>query len=328
MEIRMELFSELYGCYYQTVKKILTKAQKGITEKDMKKISEETAFIESSLYILPKLITGKWNLLIKKNELYYSKLKYPIPFYLTKLQKSFIKSILKDKRIHLFLTDSEIQQLHELLKEVEPLFYAKDFHYFDQFQYGDSYTNEQYIVFFKNIYKAINEKKLLDITYKNNSAIETFLPVYLEYSEKNDKFRLYAIRVIKEKLKHQVILNISSIKSLQLSEDLIVETKIEPKSLLETYTRWEKVTFLIFNERNALERCTLQFSSYKKQIKYKEAENCYQCTIYYDKADEKEILIRLLSFGPLIKVIEPDNFVGMMKKRILRQRNLLYHFKS
>ncbi len=313
----MELFSELYGCYYQTVKKILKKARLGISEQKMKTISDKTAFTESSFYILPKLLHGNWNLLTKKEKLYYSKTKKDTPCYLTTLQNMFIKSLLNDRKIKLFLTDSQIQEIKEQLYDIEPLFSADDFHYFDQFKGGDPYEDTLYIKHFRIIHKAICEHKCLNILYKNNITMQLYLPKYLEYSAKDDKFRLYAIRLGKKESNHQVILNLALIKEVQQSNHCI-QNLFSKDSF-----RCEKVTFFIFNERNALERCTLQFSSYKKQIRYLEDKNCYECTMYYDKTDEKEIVIRLLSFGPLIQIIAPDNFVGIIKKRVSKQHRLL-----
>lgn len=313
----MELFSELYGCYYQAVKKILKKAKFGISEQEMKTISDKTAFAESSFYILPKLLHGNWNLLTKKENLYYSKIKKDIPCYLTTLQEMFIKSLLNDRKIRLFLTDSQIQEIKEQLNDIDPLFSADDFHYFDQFRGGDPYEDTLYIKHFRIIHKALCEHKCLNILYKNNITMQLYLPKYLEYSAKDDKFRLYAIRLGKKRGNHQVILNLALIKEVTQSDD--GTQNFFPKDSF----RREKVVFLIFKERNALERCTLQFSNYKKQIRYLENKNCYECTMYYDKADEKEIIIRLLSFGPLIQIIAPDNFVGIIKKRVAKQHRLL-----
>lgn len=317
----MELFSELYGCYYQTARKILERAKDGISEQEMKQIADETAFAESGMHILSKLISGEWNLLDKNSQLYYAKTKHPTPLYLTKLQLMFIKSMLRDKRIRLFLTDSQILKTQEQLKNIEPLFLSEDFRYFDQFQDGDPYEDEQYITNFRVIHQALREKRCLEIIYKNNIQMETFLPGHLEYSGKNDKFRLYAIKLSKGKPKQKAILNLSSIHEAKILYDISIQA--DPEELLEKYTRRERVTFLIFNERNALERCNLQFSSLEKHIRYLKEEHCFECTMYYDKADEKELVIRLLSFGPLIKVTGPEPFLGIIRKRIARQHHLL-----
>ena len=46
----------------------------------------------------------------------------------------------------------------------------------------------------------------------------------------------------------------------------------------------------------------------------------YQITLKYDKSDETEILIRILSFGPMIKIVSPDSFIRQLKSRIDKQQ--------
>ena len=47
------------------------------------------------------------------------------------------------------------------------------------------------------------------------------------------------------------------------------------------------------------------------------------CSIWYDPADETELLIELLFFGPVIHVLGPKDFLAKIKERIIRQRKLL-----
>ena len=37
--------------------------------------------------------------------------------------------------------------------------------------------------------------------------------------------------------------------------------------------------------------------------------------------DETEMVIRLLSFGPMVKVIAPESFVDLIKKRLVDQKS-------
>lgn len=53
----MELFSEIYSCYYQVLKRILGMGQ-AISVGDMKKMISEDAFMESLLAIIPKISEG------------------------------------------------------------------------------------------------------------------------------------------------------------------------------------------------------------------------------------------------------------------------------
>jgi predicted DNA-binding transcriptional regulator YafY len=41
----------------------------------------------------------------------------------------------------------------------------------------------------------------------------------------------------------------------------------------------------------------------------------------YDKDDETEILIRLLSFGPMIRVVEPESMTALIRDRLKMQKS-------
>ena len=43
--------------------------------------------------------------------------------------------------------------------------------------------------------------------------------------------------------------------------------------------------------------------------------------INYSKDDETELLIRILSFGPTVKVMEPENFIDLIKERLQNQKS-------
>lgn len=39
----------------------------------------------------------------------------------------------------------------------------------------------------------------------------------------------------------------------------------------------------------------------------------------YNKSDETEMVIRILSFGPLLRVQEPAGFIELLRKRLQKQ---------
>ena len=47
------------------------------------------------------------------------------------------------------------------------------------------------------------------------------------------------------------------------------------------------------------------------------------CSLYYDPADETELLIELLSFGPVIRILGPERFLSQVRERVRRQHELL-----
>lgn len=322
----MELFSEIYSSYFDVIKHIISKAEIGMKQDDLIKIINTYAFKESSFYIMPKILSGQWQFIKKdKNGLYYNISDIKTPYFLTTLQLSYIKSIIKDKRIKLFLDENEIINAENFLKDIKPLFYEKDFNYYDRFSNGDDYDNKDYIKNFKTILSSLKNKQYLDIDYNNKGYTLKFMPVCIEYSSKNDKFRLACVTMMENADKSSVFLNISKINKVQLLNESFND--INPYDIFSKRARQEYIVFEIYNERNALERCTLHFSNYERHTEYNEEKNCWKCVMHYDKSDETEILIRILSFGPVVKVTEPDNFVKMIKKRLLRQRTLFNSLK-
>ena len=95
------------------------------------------------------------------------------------------------------------------------------------------------------------------------------------------------------------------------------------KELFEKNICTEPVILEITKERNALERFMLQFASFERQTEYDKERNVFTCRIWFDTADETELLIRILSFGPVIKVLGPEGFLHQIKERIMRQVELV-----
>ena len=83
----------------------------------------------------------------------------------------------------------------------------------------------------------------------------------------------------------------------------------------------DTIVFELEDRRNVLERVLLHFSLLKKETK-KLDDRRYRVTLQYDRGDETEMVIRILSFGPLIRVVEPESFIALLRERIERQKQL------
>ena len=70
-----------------------------------------------------------------------------------------------------------------------------------------------------------------------------------------------------------------------------------------------------------MERVLLHFAHFEKTAERIE-KNRYVVTIHYNKEDETEMVIRILSFGPVIKVTAPEHFINLIKQRLLKQKKL------
>lgn len=299
------LFSELYSAYYHTVAEILKEAvSHPLQDKEIHRIIEEKAFGESVLTIPSALKDERWQLLLPDGT---SLLKKAPTMPLTILQKRWINAIANDPRMRLF-TDNPI-----FFPDVEPLFLPEDICVFDKYADGDDYEDENYIQNFRLILDAIKNKYPLKFEMKNRKGVSTskvLLPEYLEYSQKDDKFRLIGAGVWLGGT-----INLGRIISCVPSA---FAHKAAPGK--RSPSRPRSVVMELVDERNALERVLLHFAHFEKQAE-KLDEKHYRITVYYDKDDETEMVIRVLSFGPMIKVTAPVHFIELIKKRLIEQKS-------
>jgi hypothetical protein len=299
------IFSELYSAYYSAVAAILREAVKHPLRKDaLRNIIEKKAFGESMLNIEPAIGDERWQIIHSDGT---TPLKHVPTLPLTTLEKRWMKAIASDPRIRLF--SDELPDF----PDVEPLFKPEDISVFDKYSDGDPYEDEKYIKNFRLILQAVKDRRPLYIESANSKdkiIKMTLMPEYIEYSEKDDKFRLIA-----SGRKHGATLNIARIiKCTPYNRPF--EAFTEKAERREP----EKVEFELYDRRNALERVLMHFAHFEKQAE-KTGEDKYKVTIFYDKNDETEIVIRILSFGPMIKVTAPENFIELIKDRLLRQKN-------
>ena len=303
--VKEMIFSELYSTYYHTVAAVLAEAvSHPLSNDELKTIVESQAFGESILSIPSALKEERWKLL-KPDRTTPIKRKPDMP--LTTLQKRWLKSIAQDPRLRLF------GEFDLDFPDVEPLFLPEDILVFDRYNDGDAYEDETYIANFRIILNAVRKKYPLYIETKNRRGEvlgRTIFPESLEYSEKDDKFRLIGAGD-----RRGNTINLGRIVNCRPSE------KISKSCGGQRGTRRQRsVVFELKDRRNALERALLHFAHFRKQAE-KIADDRYQITVYYDKEDETEIVIRVLSFGPLIRVTAPQHFIGLIKQRLMDQKS-------
>ena len=82
------------------------------------------------------------------------------------------------------------------------------------------------------------------------------------------------------------------------------------------------ITLEIYDERKAMERVMLAFAHFEKSA-VQISDDVYRLTLNYDSFDETELVVRVLSFGPMIKVLEPEGFRNLIQERISKQIELM-----
>jgi len=197
------------------------------------------------------------------------------------------------------------------LDDVEPLFTRDDYKVYDQYADGDPFEDDAYISHFNLIREAIRTKSPVKITMTNRHGKEVwarFIPRGFEYSVKDDKIRVLASGC---RFQH---FNLGRITSCRYDHGR-GPWKERPKA-----EQVRELTMEITDGRNALERVMLHFAHFEKQAERVDG-NHYMLRIRYYESDETEIVIRVLSFGPYIRVIEPESFIELIKKRLISQKS-------
>jgi len=297
------LFHEVYGSYYDATAAVLRQAVRGtLTPKGLTALVQRKAFSESVLAIPQGLRGERWRLLHRDLT---TPLREPPTLPLTTLQKRWLKALLLDPRIRLF--DPDLSGL----EDVEPLFTPDMFVVFDRYSDGDDYADPDYIRRFRTILTALRERRELHVRFEtghHECMAVAVTPQYLEYSEKDDRFRL-----VTASRKRCWIINLSRLQACALGN------KVEGAEPWPAPTG--QLTFELTDRRNALERVLLHFSHLQKETERLD-ELHYRVTLHYDKRDETELVIRILSFGPVIRVTAPEHFIGLLRQRIDRQARL------
>ena len=300
------IFSEIYGSYFKAVSAILAKAVEGtLTERELTRTVLANAFGESLITIPAKLTDGSWPLL---TEDFGTPLRHAPHAPLTTLEKQWLKALLLDPRVRLF------DPSEEGLEDVEPLFTPDQFVYFDRYADGDPYDDPRYIEHFRLIIRAMHEKRKLRVRFHGHRGTRQSyicIPYKLEYSSKDDKFRL--ITGFRNK---PLTVNLSRIDSVHILEPW------DESEYLQPCEREKTLVMELHDVRNALERAMLHFSDLEKETE-KLDDKRYRITLRYRQGDETEILIRILSFGPVLRVVEPERMVEQIRERLARQTVLI-----
>ena len=321
------LFNEIYGNYYNAVAEILRRAVRGdLTRQEIYEIVERKAFGESVLSIPGALSSGEWPFLTADME---TPLLHEPQMPLTTLQKRWMKALLEDPRIRLFCDAADAAEdgagssassglvsgassgLASGLEDVEPLYRQDAIVYFDQYSDGDPYEDEQYAEHFRTVMRGLREHRKLRIRFtssKGKSHVWTCVPLRMDYSLKDDKFRLMIGG------RQRDIINIARIAECELLE------AFEPgRDDFAAAPKKKQIVMELVDKRNALERAMLHFSHLEKETE-KLDDRTYRITLRYNTDDETEMLIRVISFGPMLKVLGPEKFIERIRERLEMQK--------
>ncbi len=285
------IFHEIYNVYYTAIRKILTKAAKKPASIDIQKIFRGTT------YPCPSIIEEIWSdgsWFLSEDGKY--NLKYPPTTPLTLLEKRWLKSLEDDPRLKLFDEDLWQKHLKEPLKDVSPLFTKEDYRVYDRHSEGDPYDEKKYIEIFRTFLKGIHEQTpIVFLMHKENQKkqfSEQFIPKSLEYSMKDDRFRIEAdghrypyfnLSNI-EKIESEKTGKIEGFKDRKMIDDPTLELKLEVQK----------------DGKDTLERILLHFAHHERVETKTEDDKTYSLCFKYKKKRGKR---------------NPDSYFGLWIQR-------------
>lgn len=221
---------------------------------------------------------------------------------LSALEIQWMINILNHPLAKCFLVEEEIAHILEWLDDAE-LFDINTVVLHDQYiGVEEFYNNSNFGESIQKIMRAIRENRMVTIKYKSQYGRQSNYecsPVYIEYSKRDNRIRVRAVSRS----------NIAKTFNLERILDVAIldETfdKVTAENTIEKHLKENECELVIFfNEtRNIPDRILTEFSCFKKKC-VKWGTERYRMTLYYDKEDKREILVRLLSYGSLINVFD------------------------
>ncbi|SFD21369.1 WYL domain-containing protein [Ruminococcus albus] len=318
----MNIFSEIYGTYFRITAKLL---ENELTdEKTVRETVMREGFKDTVLFLPQKLIPGSDSTgLFQRTE--DGKLrritKNPPAKLLTGIQKRWLKAKLSDPRIRLFIDDDVIAELNETLGNIPALYKQEHFRFTDRFSDSDDYQDEEYISHFRTALKAVKRRSIVYVDFISGHGRKMsgkFVLLKLEYSPKNDKFRAYCYLLRNDKIKSSGIINIGRITNIT-DTGRIFRTPVSTDDYFQSRKCRTPAVIRVTSERNGVERFMTEFASYEKHTVRDTQTGEYTVELWYDEQDETEVLIRLLSFGPVIEIMGPAHLRENAKQRIRKQ---------
>lgn len=238
---------------------------------------------------------------------------------LTKIEKQWLQNVLMHPFARCFLEEEEIKKLQAILP-TDNLFDVNDVTLVAQaFDMKGHYEQNNYLEHLIMINMAISNNVYLNISginqYGKPKTYEDFAPAYIEYSKKDNRFR---IRGCSKDGKCDTI-NLERIKYIRKS-DVNFNVEYVTKNVLSDDRNKEKHLVVFFDDNeNIPNRILSEFSCYRKEC-IRWGDGTYRMLLYYNEDDSKEIVIRLLGYGSLITVDEDSGDVlKEMKERLKNQ---------
>ena len=246
---------------------------------------------------------------------------------LSELEIRWLKTIISDEKIRYFFSKDELHAIESCLKQMAAD--AKPFpmdvvNYYDRYKYlNKKQWNESDVLV--PVLDAIRKDHKINIKYvsdKHEEESGDYKPIIVEYSKRDNRFKGYFLSCRKK----------GGLKIYNLNQCISVEDtgkKFNPNKPNSYYEEFRKknmaeVRIQFDDKQNLADRVLTEFSPWEKRCIFDPETGVYELTIFYQKRDGKELALRLLEFGPNIKMCDPEHKLsGIVRKKLRAQKELM-----
>lgn len=312
-----------------------------ILPEEIKELLKFGAFLKETEKIIPgeydlvKSLSGGYSKKQKTEKAYTTKYKcdpdldmYKDIVPLSIMEIRWLKTIIYcgDGRINQFMSDEEIKVIDDLLNIYYPTLTplpVEKIVYYDRFGFNSKNVGREAVVL-NTIINSIYNQRTIRIKYhtmRNRVKHGEFKPIILEFSKRNNRFQGFFQDCNSNRI---YTMNISRIENA-------VETGIsfDYAEAEEAYNCFRNentmsVELEFYDVKNIADRILTEFSPWKKKCIYDSKTHLFRLTIYYQKQDEMDLVIRLLGYGGNLRFVDKEHPIYKeIQLRMYRQMELI-----
>lgn len=296
---------------------------------------QETEKIISGEYELVKSLSGGYSKKQKTEKAYLSKYKcapglnmYKDIVPLSIMEIRWLKTIIScgDGRINQFMSDEEIKVIDNLLNIYYPTLAplpVEKIVYYDRFGFNSKNIGREALVL-NTIINSINNQSTIRIKYhtmRNRVKQGEFKPIILEFSKRNNRFQGFFQDCNSDRI---YTMNISRIESAVETGTLFDYAEAEQAYNCFRNENTMSVELEFYDVKNIADRILTEFSPWKKKCIYDSKTHLFRLTIFYQKQDEMDLVIRLLGYGGNLRFVDKEHPIYKeIQLRMYRQMELI-----
>lgn len=281
--------------------------------------------------IAPKWLSGKSG--ISLEELYRPKYFTEYDSFgtdicpITMVEARWLLTVLNDPKAELFLTLKEKEAVIGCIGDRYSPFKSSSVIYFDRYYREADFKKERNTLVC--LTEAIRNHRVIEVIYiskRGNTVEGSFKPLTVEYSKRDDIFRIFALPCGGGSV---FTMNLNGIKEITVT-DRVFDFEEATEELDNFFSQNKtKITVEFYDSRSLTDRILSEFSPWEKQCLYNKESELYTLTVYYQKTDELEMVIRLMGYGNEIVIKDRDHPVALeIKRRLYKQKEIIEESKS